>query len=168
MEIIKNFGVNPYLLVAQIVNFLILFYVLKRFAYKPIFKMLEDRKKTIQEGIANAQDAQKALDKALEEEKRILKLAQSEAQKIVEQSKNQAQIQSEEMHSLAKTQVEKMISDASEQIAKNSKQVEKELALSVSKLAMDMLEDSLSEFFDPTEQKSAILKLSKKFKTKKI
>ena len=47
MEILNNFGFQPTLFIAQIVNFLILAYVFKRFLYKPILKTLKDRQKTM-------------------------------------------------------------------------------------------------------------------------
>ena len=41
--------------IAQTVNFFIVFLVLKKFAYQPIFHLLEARKAKIAEGIANAE-----------------------------------------------------------------------------------------------------------------
>src|SRR5258708_1593381 len=102
MEIIKNFGINPYLLGAQIINFLILFYLLKRFAFKPILQVLEKRRKEIQEGLQQAEEGRHALEKALEEEKKILKKAQTEAQKFLSDAKNQADQIVSDMKSQAK------------------------------------------------------------------
>jgi len=48
MEILKEFGIQPTLLLAQIVNFLIILFVLKKFFYKPIIKVLDARKKRIE------------------------------------------------------------------------------------------------------------------------
>lgn len=42
------------ILVAQIVNFAILFFILKKFLYKPFFDLLENRRKKIQDGIDNS------------------------------------------------------------------------------------------------------------------
>ena len=56
MEIIKNFGIDPLLLIAQIVNFLIIFYILKRFALKPILDILKKRENTIKEGLREAEE----------------------------------------------------------------------------------------------------------------
>ena len=54
MQIFESFGIQPTLLLAQIVNFLIILFLLQKFFYKPIFKMFEDRKKRIEESLKSA------------------------------------------------------------------------------------------------------------------
>ncbi|MBU2632677.1 F0F1 ATP synthase subunit B, partial [Patescibacteria group bacterium] len=49
MEIVKQFGLDPVLLVAQIVNFLILLFILKKLLYKPVLELLKKREDTIKE-----------------------------------------------------------------------------------------------------------------------
>ena len=53
-KILSDFGVQPILLLAQIVNFLILLILLKKFLYKPILQVLEKRKETIDEATKQA------------------------------------------------------------------------------------------------------------------
>src|SRR5216117_3381702 len=89
-QLINNFGINTYLLIAQIVNFLIILYLLKRFAYKPIMELLEKRRKTIEEGEKNAAKAEKALQEATEKEKEILRKAQNESKKILSDANKQS------------------------------------------------------------------------------
>src|SRR5579859_1473231 len=137
MEILQSFGVQPVLLLAQIVNFLIILWLLKRFAYKPIFKMLSDRKKTIAEGLKNADDARRALEKAVEEEKKILKKAQSEAQVILADARKQSDETISASRNEAKIQVEHMLSDAKSKMEQDNREMEKRLALSAAKLAVD-------------------------------
>ena len=61
MELLSNLGINGKLLLAQIVNFFILLYILKRFAYKPILKVLDDRKEKIEKGLRDAENAKDKL-----------------------------------------------------------------------------------------------------------
>src|SRR3989344_8342526 len=90
MEIIKNFGVDPVLLVAQIVNFLVILFILKKYLYKPILDILNKRQNAVEEGIRNAEDARIKLEKAVIEEKNILKEAQAAAKKIIEDARDDA------------------------------------------------------------------------------
>lgn len=87
MEIFNNFGVNPLLLAAQVVNFLILLFILKRFLYKPILGALEQRKKRIEESLQNAEEIEQRLLKTNEEVEKILAKALEESQKIINESK---------------------------------------------------------------------------------
>lgn len=57
MELLNALGIDWKILLAQFVNFAVLVFVLWKFAYKPIFKFLEDRKNKIEEGIKNAEQA---------------------------------------------------------------------------------------------------------------
>ena len=47
----EKLGIEPILLLTQVINFTILVVVLTKFLYKPILKMLDERKKKIEEGL---------------------------------------------------------------------------------------------------------------------
>jgi len=89
MELIENFGLNPILLGAQIVNFLIILFILKKFLYKPILTTLEKRKATIKEGLDKTEEVRIRLEETIEKEKRILRTAQEQARKILDEARIQ-------------------------------------------------------------------------------
>ena len=163
-ELLNTFGIQPILLVAQIVNFLIIFYLLKRFAWKPILKTLNDRKQTVAESIKNAEDTQKALDKALEKEKEILQKAQAEAQSTLADAKNQAQENAKAAEESTRSQVERMLTDAQKKIEKQTDDAEKQLATKVTILAADMLKSSLKGMIDEKDQEKVVEKTLKTLK----
>lgn len=166
MEILKNFGVNPILLGAQIVNFLIVLFILKKFLYKPVLELLNKRKITIQEGIRQAEEARKKLEKVVFEEKSILRTAQSEAKKIIDDAKEESIETAKRLNDRAKQQTEKMLKDAKDQIAREFLETEKKLAVQTSKLAVSFLQKALSEFFSGREQKEIISNALKKISIK--
>ncbi|HOX30213.1 MAG TPA: F0F1 ATP synthase subunit B [Candidatus Paceibacterota bacterium] len=59
----EGLGINWNLLVAEIVNFFILLLVLKKFLYKPVLGMLEERRAKIEEGIKKSEEAETSLQK---------------------------------------------------------------------------------------------------------
>lgn len=156
MDIIKNFGVNPILLGAQIVNFLIVLFILKKFLYKSVLDLLKKRQVAIADGLKQAEEAKVKLEQVVIEEKNILRNAQSQAKKMIEDAKQESIEIVKQMNDTAKKQTEKILSDAREQITKESLETEKRLALSTSKLAVSFLEKALSEFFSPREQKEVV------------
>ncbi|MBF8250088.1 MAG: atpF [Candidatus Levybacteria bacterium] len=162
MEIVKNFGLNPILLAAQIVNFLIVFFILKKFLYKPILEALGKRQVTIKEGLKAAEDARIKLEKVVVEEKNILRTAQLQSKKIIEDAKNESAEIAKQISEEAKKHTEKLLSDTREQIIKESIATEKRLALSTSKLAVAFLEKTLKEFFSTKEQKEVLAQALKK------
>lgn len=164
MEILKNFGFDPVMLAAQIVNFLIILYLLKRFLYKPVLEMLKKRSDAIKEGIKQAEEARITLEKTLEEEKKILLKAKDEARQIVEDSKLAAVEIAHEIEENSKTQTEKILSEAMLKIEQESKETERKLSEKVSVLAQDMLTKSLEGVFGEKEQKQIVSKALKQIK----
>lgn len=164
MEIINKFGLDPILLVAQIVNFLIVFFILKKYLYKPILEMIDKRKTTIQEGVKQAEESKILLEKAFERERKLLKNAQDEGKKILERSKKQAETFLEDSRKDAEQQTTKMIKEARNQIQTETKTAEKQLATYISKLAIDFLEKSVGDLFTEKDQKEVMQKALKQLK----
>ncbi len=168
MNILNGFGVNPYILGAQIINFLILFYLLKRFAFKPIFAMLEKRRLEIEKGLKEAEEGKKALERALLEESKILKNAQTEAQTILSDAKNSADRLASEIKAQTKVQVEEMLQAAKEKNERTEKEMEKRVAMSAAKLAIDIVKESIQGVFTEKEQEEAIARFTKNLQSKKL
>ncbi len=164
MEILKEFGIDGYLLGAQVVNFLIVLFLLKKFLYKPVLELLKKRENTIKEGIEKAEQARIRLEKVVEEEKRILKTATESAKKIIEHAKQDAIDISKQIQEDSKKQAEKMIQDAQSQIARESVNAEKRLTTYIARVAAQFLQKSLSQFFSEKEQKEVLQRAIKELK----
>ena len=156
MDILSRFGVHWTLLAAQIVNFLIVLFILKKFLYKPVLELLKKRQTTIKDGLEQAEEARIKLEKVIIEEKEILRQAQLQAKKIIQEAKNESIETTRQMNDAAKRQTEKMLKDAKDQIGRESIETEKRLAVNTSKLAVLFLEKALSEFFSDRDQKAAV------------
>ena len=98
-KILADFGVNWMLLAAQIVNFLVLLYILKRLLYKPILQVLEERKRKIEEGLANAEKIQKELEETEANRAKVMDEAIEESKKIIAE----ANVAAAQIHSDAQT-----------------------------------------------------------------
>ena len=83
MEALSALGIDWKLLLAQGVNFLVLLYVLKRFAYKPMLDLLEKRTVRIERGLKDAEAAKVRLEEAAAKEEAILGKAREAAKQIV-------------------------------------------------------------------------------------
>jgi F-type H+-transporting ATPase subunit b len=167
MEIIKNFGIDWVLLGAQAINFLIIAYILKRFAYKPILGILKQRQETVKKGLKDAEEAQRLLDKATEKEREILRKAQSEAKKLLDDAKSQRDELLHKSEEMTRKEADRMLKEAREQIAYDTREAERRLTSHVSELAMQFLQRSLEEVFDENEQEIVMRSALKRIKTKK-
>lgn len=165
MEILTNFGIQPTLLVAQIVNFTIILVVLKIFFYKPIMKVLEDRRKRIEESLKNADLIEQKLATTEEKTQKIIEESRTNAQNIISDAKKEA----DRVYDLANTEARKLaeetISKASLQIEKQrdqmQKQVEKEALLLVTEVVKKVLGRTLKPQEKQDLTKQAISEIGK-------
>ena len=153
MELLKNFGFDPVLLGAQVVNFLIIFYVLKRFLYKPVLEMLKKRQQEVKEGLKQAEEAKILLEQTQEKEKEILKKARLTAEQLVKDARLEAVETAVKIEENAKQQAFRLIEDAKRQLELEEKETEKKLATYVSRLAIELLTKSSKYLFSEKEQK---------------
>ncbi|OGY21195.1 MAG: ATP synthase F0 subunit B [Candidatus Woykebacteria bacterium GWB1_45_5] len=112
MEILKDFGVQPILLLAQIVNFAILLYLLKRFLYKPILKVLEERRQKVETSMKQAEEMQKRFEETTKKQEEILGAARSDASKVIEDAKEEAKALAETIQKESKEATEATIKRA--------------------------------------------------------
>jgi F-type H+-transporting ATPase subunit b len=84
-NVAQQFGVYWPNLIAQVVLFAIVYFVLKRFAFKPVIAMLEERRRRIEEGQINAENIKKQLAEAQTKYEEILAKANAEAQRLIEE-----------------------------------------------------------------------------------
>lgn len=166
MELIKNFGIDPILLGAQIVNFLIVLYILRRFLYKPILDTLQKRKHVIKEGLKNAQSASLRLEKVILEEKNILRNAQTQAVKLIDDAKKENQEMMQKSKEETKAQADRILKVARTQITFETKEAEKRLADNVNRLAVKLIQKSAFELFGKSEQEMVMKNILRKLKEK--
>ena len=161
MEIFGTFGLNPILTLAQIVNFLIILYILKRFLYKPLFRILNKREELVKESVQKADESSKALEKAQEEERKIIAQAQETAKQIVSDAKEQSADILKKAEENTKKQTDKMLKDAKTQIELETQQAQGQLNKYVSQLALKMLKTSIDHVFTEKEQSEIIERATK-------
>jgi F-type H+-transporting ATPase subunit b len=167
LEIFEQFGVDHIVLTAQIFNFLIILYLLKRFLYKPVFKALSERRDAIKESMMQAEETRKLLDKAEEREKSILKKAQDESKKLLEETRKQQTQIIAEAEASAKNQAQKILTEAKRQIEQDSKEAQRALSLQITELAEVVLRKSVSQMFGEEEQQKIIKKAVEQIKKKR-
>ncbi|MDO8584633.1 MAG: F0F1 ATP synthase subunit B [bacterium] len=115
MELFTKLGINGKLLFAQAFNFLVVFWILKRFVFPKIVRMIEDRKSTIEKGLAMHEEAQKEIARADITRKEILSRADAEAEQLMGATKVQAEARLREVEGRAKAVAEDMLQKAKAQ-----------------------------------------------------
>ena len=126
-EFITHFGIDWKLFLAQIVNFSVIFFVLRKFAYQPILKMLHDRRETIEGGIAMCNLAEKNLQESDELRNRTLQQAHAEALGIVNRAEQIGKEKQDEILKQTDMKVEGIIGDARRVIEQEKEKMSDEI-----------------------------------------
>ena len=126
MEILSKLGIDWKLLIAQAVNFLVLLWVLKRYAYGPILRALESRTERIEQGLKDAETSRAQLDAAREEEKKLLSAAREEARAILSQAEVSAKKRDAKMLDETKQKIDRMIAEADVHLAEQQSKLLRE------------------------------------------
>src|SRR5438876_10109296 len=83
----ETFGWNWQLFLSQVISFAIVALLLRRFAYKPILAILEERRRRIEEGQLNAELIKKQLAEAEQRYTEILAKGNADAQKMIDEAR---------------------------------------------------------------------------------
>lgn len=127
MDFLEDFGVKPVLLIAQVVNFLILLFILKRFLYKPILKVLEERKKKIAESLKNASEIEKKLEQITEDREKKLQKAAKEAEEIIKEATENADKIITQAHEKAGKDIEKILAKTENEMELEREKLKQEI-----------------------------------------
>ncbi len=163
-SLIETFNLNWSMLLAQIINFGIVFLILWYFALKPLIKVMTDRTKKIEQSLADARAIEENLKKA--EETRVVKVmaAKKEAEQIIDQ----ARITAEKNQALAlvrtKEEVNKIVLEGKKQLAKDREEMIKEARDEISDLVILTTEKVLTGVWDKKLNKKLVEKTLEEIK----
>lgn len=136
-EIAKTFGVDWPHLIAQIISFSIVCVLLHRFAYKPVLKMLEQRRQQIAQGLADSEKIKAELAQTEAQRHAILLKADAEASKLIEEARvSAARVQVQETQK-AIAAAEQIVTKAREAAAQEHSRMLVELKRDVGRLVIE-------------------------------
>lgn len=115
---------DPGLYIWTIIVFLVLAFLLMKFAWKPLLAMLEKREENIKLALLDAEKARDELANVKEDTEKLLNEARTESQAIVAAGKKNAERMKEEIVDKAQSKSDVLIADAKKQI-----QLEKDRAI---------------------------------------
>ncbi len=154
----EQLGIEPKLLLAQIVNFLIIFFVLSKLLYKPILDMLEKRKKEITAGLELTEKLRAEEEKTNVRKEKVLDEARREARNIVEAGKKEAEAQARDIIEAAHTQAQGIIAKGKDDIVELRAGMEKDVRKAAVDIAQAMTKQLLSQILSSADQHKLIQK----------
>lgn len=158
VELLHNFGIDWKLLLAQAVNFFILLFLLKKFVYRPILKMLADRREKIVKGLEDAKQAEEKLQKIDELKESVLAEAHKTELNIIQEAESRAHNKEREIVKEAQKKGEALLEEGKKRVeeehAKSFEEIYKESAVLVKSALLKVFEKSPETFEEKLIEKS--------------
>jgi F-type H+-transporting ATPase subunit b len=149
----ETFGWTWQLFLAQVVSFVVVALLLRRFAYKPILAVLEQRRRTIEEGQLNAEKIKKELAQAETRYQEIIAKANADAQEMIDEARESAAHLSERKQQEAITAAEQIIAKAREAAAIEHDRTMESLKRELGRLVVDTTAKVTGKVLTPDDQR---------------
>jgi F-type H+-transporting ATPase subunit b len=149
----ETFGWNWKLFLAQVISFCIVALLLRKFAYKPILAVLEDRRRKIEEGQLNAEKIRKELAEAEKRYREIVDKANADAQRMIDEARQSATHLSERKQQEAIAAAEQIVAKAKEAAALEHERQMQALKRELGHLVIETTAKVTGKVLTPDDQK---------------
>ncbi|NRA93822.1 MAG: F0F1 ATP synthase subunit B [Psychroserpens sp.] len=142
-QLLENFSLD--LFVKQTVLFLILIFVMVKFAWKPILNALNDREEGIKDALDSAEKAKREMENLQADNQKLLKEARAERETLLKEARDIKNKMIEDAKEEAKAEAGKLIAQAQASIETEKKAAIAELKSQVANLSIDIAEKVVRE-----------------------
>jgi F-type H+-transporting ATPase subunit b len=148
--------VTPGLMIWTIISFLITLFVLKRYAFGPIQRMIDQRRERIEQAIAEADNARDEARRLLEEHRKLIGQAKSESEEILGEARRVADAQRERVRRESDEDRQRRLEETRRQIDQATVQALGQIRDEVGKLSLLAAEKITRKSLDESDQKRLI------------
>lgn len=152
VQIAGAFGVKPWLLLAQVINFGLVASVLYFFVIRPIQGQLDARAKLIDEGLKRSEESAKILAQAQDEKAQMITDARRQAQQIVEKTSKEMQQFEAKTREEAQREAQQILEAAQKRIQLEQEQQFQKAQTQIAGLVVSLAEKSLEETLTPDQK----------------
>lgn len=129
--------VVPGLMIWTLVCFAITFFVLKRFAFGPVQRIIDERRQRIRQAIEEADSARAEARRLLEEHRALMQEAKQDAEEILVEARRIADSQRERMREELEADRQRRIEDTTKQIQAETRRALEQIRSEVAELALE-------------------------------
>lgn len=156
LETLGKIGFEWHMGLFNLINFLIIYYILKKFAFKPMTKIINERQEKAAESVENFQKAKTEVQMAERKAQEIVDQSKADANKVMERATEEAKQLSDDMKEKAKGEIELLVSQAKKNIEIDKKEMKAEIKKETADVVVVAVEKILSEKMDAKKDKKFI------------
>ncbi len=154
-------GVDPKAFIIQLTTFVLAILVLKKFAFKPIIKIMDERRELIENGVKIGEQMKKDQLKLEEKVAAELQAARQKADTILANAQDAAKDSIKEAETKAREKADAILADAKEKTKQDVARARKQLESEVVALISDATEVIIDEKVDAKKDAQLIAKALK-------
>ena len=148
--------VTPGLMIWTIISFLVTLFVLKRYAFGPIQRMIDQRRERIEQAIAEADNARDEARRLLDEHRKLIGQAKSESEEILAEARRIADAQRERVRQETDEDRQRRLDETRRQIDQATVQALGQIRDEVGRLSLLAAEKVTRKSLDQADQKRLI------------
>ncbi|MGN6800087.1 MAG: F0F1 ATP synthase subunit B [Gaiellaceae bacterium] len=148
--------VTPGLMIWTIICFLVVLFVLKRFAFGPIQQMIDTRRERIENAIQEADNAREEARNLLEEHRKLIAQAKSESEEILAEARKVADAQRERVREETEEDRQRRLEETQRQIDQATTQALGEIRREVASLSLLAAEKITRKTLTDADQKRLV------------
>lgn len=152
----ESLGIDIKLLIAQIINFALFFYIFKRFIAKPFSNFLNIEQKKEEEKEKILQELKRKEEEMIKEQEKAREKIGREIDLAIKNAKVDALQVREDLITDAKEEAEEILTRAAKQTAEEKEAMHKEIKKKIADLSVLIVNRALSQFLTPDVQKTII------------
>lgn len=152
----EKLGIQTNQLIFQAVNFSIMVFVLTRILYRPILKILEERKKKIEEGLKFSQKMAEELEKIEQKKKKVIDEAKEEGRKIIEENKVSGKNIEKQILQKANFEAEAILEKGKKEVGLLKSEMEQQLKIQTTEIATLMVQKLLTQVLSLSDHRQII------------
>jgi F-type H+-transporting ATPase subunit b len=142
---LETLGINPVLLIGQIIAFAIVFWVLNRFLFPRVKTALQERREAVNQTFAAQASIESRMREFDEEQKANQKRAAEEMQRLIAEAKESAAVTRQELVAKAKEAADAELAVAQKRIEQERINAEAEVAQHAKQIAQSIVQELLSD-----------------------
>lgn len=140
----------------QVIAFLTLLFLLKKFALKPLLGVMEKREQIVNENLDSAEKTRKEAEELIANQTKELEKAKAEAQEIIQNAKKLSEQQGQTIVAEARENAERIKDTALAEIQREKEQAVASLRAEVANLSVQIAQKVISKELDPKEQEKLV------------
>lgn len=148
--------IDPFTMIATLLNFGVLFLILKHFLYKPVKKMLDSRKDEVEQIYSDAKTKNESATALKTDYEQKLAVAKETASEIVKTAANRAQSRGDEIIVEAQEKAESLLNRAQTQIEVDRKKAVNEIKDEIADMAIDAAKHVVGKDLNNNDQKKLV------------